>query len=93
VTVEDASAAMWAALLAIQAHNQSTSVKFAFAAFPAMGTGFGQFLSCRLHSVSSFHRGIPAAYGPKGRFCQPRPKAPKAWETFRNGICGLKGRF
>jgi hypothetical protein len=41
VTVEDASAAMWAALLAIQAHNQSTSVKIAIAAFPATGTGFG----------------------------------------------------
>jgi O-acetyl-ADP-ribose deacetylase (regulator of RNase III) len=33
--------AMWAALLAIQAHNQSDSRKIAVAAFPAMGTGFG----------------------------------------------------
>jgi O-acetyl-ADP-ribose deacetylase (regulator of RNase III) len=33
--------AMWAALLAIQAHNQSASRKIAVAAFPAMGTGFG----------------------------------------------------
>ncbi len=33
--------AMWAALLAIQAHNQSASQKIAVAAFPAMGTGFG----------------------------------------------------
>jgi O-acetyl-ADP-ribose deacetylase (regulator of RNase III) len=34
-------AATWAALLAIQAHNQSASRKIEVAAFPAMGTGFG----------------------------------------------------
>src|SRR5947209_12568943 len=33
--------ATWAALLAIQAHNQSAPRKIAIAAFPAMGTGFG----------------------------------------------------
>jgi O-acetyl-ADP-ribose deacetylase (regulator of RNase III) len=33
--------AMWAALLAIHAHNQSASQKITVAAFPAMGTGFG----------------------------------------------------
>jgi O-acetyl-ADP-ribose deacetylase (regulator of RNase III) len=33
--------ATWAALLAIQAHNQSVDRKIAVAAFPAMGTGFG----------------------------------------------------
>ena len=34
-------AATWAALLAIQAHNQSSERKITTAAFPAMGTGFG----------------------------------------------------
>jgi O-acetyl-ADP-ribose deacetylase (regulator of RNase III) len=34
-------AATWAALLAIQAHNQSASRKIDVAAFPAMRTGFG----------------------------------------------------
>jgi O-acetyl-ADP-ribose deacetylase (regulator of RNase III) len=34
-------AATWAALLAIQAHNQRASYKITVAAFPAMGTGFG----------------------------------------------------
>jgi O-acetyl-ADP-ribose deacetylase (regulator of RNase III) len=33
--------ATWAALLAIQAHNQSAEAKIEVAAFPAMGTGFG----------------------------------------------------
>jgi O-acetyl-ADP-ribose deacetylase (regulator of RNase III) len=33
--------ATWAALLAIQAHNQSAEQKIEVAAFPAMGTGFG----------------------------------------------------
>ena len=33
--------ATWAALLAIQAHNQSDPRKIAVAALPAMGTGFG----------------------------------------------------
>jgi O-acetyl-ADP-ribose deacetylase (regulator of RNase III) len=34
-------AATWAALLAIEAHNQSASRTIEVAAFPAMGTGFG----------------------------------------------------
>ncbi len=34
-------AATWAALLAIQAHNQTAADKIEVAAFPAMGTGFG----------------------------------------------------
>jgi O-acetyl-ADP-ribose deacetylase (regulator of RNase III) len=34
-------AATWAALLAIQAHNQTADRKIEVAAFPAMGTGFG----------------------------------------------------
>ena len=34
-------AATWAALLAIQAHNQTASHKIEVVAFPAMGTGFG----------------------------------------------------
>ncbi len=34
-------AATWAALLAIQSHNQSATAKIEIAAFPAMGTGFG----------------------------------------------------
>ncbi len=34
-------AATWAALLAIQAHNNSADRKIEVAAFPAMGTGFG----------------------------------------------------
>jgi O-acetyl-ADP-ribose deacetylase (regulator of RNase III) len=34
-------AATWAALLAIQAHNQTAEHKIKVAAFPAMGTGFG----------------------------------------------------
>src|SRR5947208_11012543 len=34
-------AATWAALLAIQAHNQSDPYKIEVVAFPAMGTGFG----------------------------------------------------
>jgi O-acetyl-ADP-ribose deacetylase (regulator of RNase III) len=34
-------AATWAALLAIEAHNQSHPQKIEIAAFPAMGTGFG----------------------------------------------------
>jgi O-acetyl-ADP-ribose deacetylase (regulator of RNase III) len=33
--------ATWAALLAIQAHNQSSESTIEVAAFPAMGTGFG----------------------------------------------------
>jgi O-acetyl-ADP-ribose deacetylase (regulator of RNase III) len=33
--------ATWAALLAIQAHNQSSSPHISTAAFPAMGAGFG----------------------------------------------------
>ena len=33
--------ATWAALLAIQSHNQSADRKIAVAAIPAMGTGFG----------------------------------------------------
>src|SRR5947207_8418001 len=33
--------ATWAALLAIQAHNQTSARKIESAAFPAMGTGFG----------------------------------------------------
>ena len=33
--------ATWAALLAIQAHNQTEEHKIEVAAFPAMGTGFG----------------------------------------------------
>jgi O-acetyl-ADP-ribose deacetylase (regulator of RNase III) len=33
--------ATWAALLAIQAHNQTAERKIESAAFPAMGTGFG----------------------------------------------------
>ena len=33
--------ATWAALLAIQAHNQAEEHKIKVAAFPAMGTGFG----------------------------------------------------
>ena len=33
--------ATWAALLAIQAHNQLSEAKIATVAFPAMGTGFG----------------------------------------------------
>ena len=33
--------ATWAALLAVQAHNQTEEQKFATVAFPAMGTGFG----------------------------------------------------
>jgi O-acetyl-ADP-ribose deacetylase (regulator of RNase III) len=33
--------ATWAALLAIQAHNQSADQKIEVAAFPALGTGFG----------------------------------------------------
>lgn len=33
--------ATWAALLAIQAHNQTADHKIEVAAFPAMGTGFG----------------------------------------------------
>ena len=33
--------ATWAALLAIQAHNQTATQKIEVAAFPAMGTGFG----------------------------------------------------
>jgi O-acetyl-ADP-ribose deacetylase (regulator of RNase III) len=34
-------AATWAALLAIQAHNQSSDQRIEVVAFPAMGTGFG----------------------------------------------------
>ena len=34
-------AASWAALLAIQTHNQASERKITVAAFPAMGTGFG----------------------------------------------------
>ncbi len=34
-------AATWAALLAIQAHNQTAEQKIEIAAFPALGTGFG----------------------------------------------------
>ncbi|HEY2910684.1 MAG TPA: macro domain-containing protein, partial [Gemmataceae bacterium] len=34
-------AATWAALLAIQAHNQGSEQRIEVAAFPAMGTGFG----------------------------------------------------
>ncbi len=34
-------AATWAALLAIEAHNQASDQKIEVAAFPAMGTGFG----------------------------------------------------
>ena len=33
--------ATWAALLAVQAHNQADEPKIATVAFPAMGTGFG----------------------------------------------------
>jgi O-acetyl-ADP-ribose deacetylase (regulator of RNase III) len=33
--------ATWAALLAVQAHNQSSGRKIEVVAFPAMGTGFG----------------------------------------------------
>jgi O-acetyl-ADP-ribose deacetylase (regulator of RNase III) len=33
--------ATWAALLAIQAHNQTNAQRITVAAFPAMGTGFG----------------------------------------------------
>jgi O-acetyl-ADP-ribose deacetylase (regulator of RNase III) len=33
--------ATWAALLAVQAHNQTGEAKIATVAFPAMGTGFG----------------------------------------------------
>ena len=33
--------ATWAALLAIQAHNQDCEQKIARVTFPAMGTGFG----------------------------------------------------
>ena len=33
--------ATWAALLAIQSHNQAAEAKIEVAAFPAMGTGFG----------------------------------------------------
>jgi len=33
--------ATWAALLAVQAHNQTDAPKIATVAFPAMGTGFG----------------------------------------------------
>ena len=35
-------AATWAALLAIQAHNQSHPQRIEVVAFPAMGTGFGR---------------------------------------------------
>ena len=35
-------AATWAALLAIQAHNQSHPHQIEVVAFPAMGTGFGR---------------------------------------------------
>ena len=34
--------ATWAALLAIQAHNQSGAARIEVVAFPAMGTGFGR---------------------------------------------------
>jgi O-acetyl-ADP-ribose deacetylase (regulator of RNase III) len=34
--------ATWAALLAVQAHNQSASQQIEIVAFPAMGTGFGR---------------------------------------------------
>jgi len=34
-------AATWAALLAIQAHNQTAANQIEMVAFPAMGTGFG----------------------------------------------------
>ena len=37
----DAYTATWAALLAIQAHNQRGAGRIDVVAFPAMGTGFG----------------------------------------------------